>query len=260
MSELLQVRDLSFAIGSKSLLTQVSFAVDKGSYFAIVGPNGAGKSTLLKIVARVLRGYQGQVLLEGSELRNVASRVLAQRIGYVPQLFTIEFPHSVQEFVLMGLYSQLGRFFSVTGEQRQQVQAALALTGTSDLAERRLSTLSGGERQRVLIAGALVHNPHVLLLDEPTAFLDPKHEFEVEALLREIRAKLGITVIAVTHNLNHCALYCDQVLALRAGKVVFQGAPRDLMQNHVLFDVFDHRFDLLLHPRKDFYMIVPRAE
>ena len=240
-------------------LQGLNLQLRRGERLGVIGPNGAGKSTLLKIIARILTSYHGEVHLAERSLKKLSSRRLASLIGYVPQLFSAEFPHTVNDFVLMGLYSQLGRFSPVSAVERQQVQAALALTGTSELAGRILQTLSGGERQRVLIAAALVHNPQLLLLDEPTTFLDPKHEFEVEALLREIRSELGITIIAVTHNLNLCALHSDVVLALRDGKVAFFGTPRDLMQVHVLQEIYDHRFDLLLHPRHDFNMIVPRA-
>lgn len=260
MTELLRATSLSCSLGGKTLLDGVSFSLNSGEYLSVVGPNGAGKTTLLKVLARIVGSYRGEIILGDRELRCIPHRELASFIGYVPQVFSSEFPLTVFEFVLMGLYSQLGRFSRISDAQHQQVQAVLALTGTENLAKRALQTLSGGERQRVLIAAALVHNPQILLLDEPTTFLDPKHEFEVEALLREIRRELGVSIIAVTHNLNLCALHSDTVVALRDGKVIFAGLPRDLMHANVLFEIFDHHFELLLHPRRDHNLIVPRAE
>lgn len=260
MSVLLRAENLSYACAGSNLLDRVSFSLSAGEYLSVVGPNGSGKTTLLKIISRIVSPYQGSLILGDRELRRIPIQELAGFIGYVPQLFSAEFPLSVFEFVMMGLYAQLGRFSRIADEQHRQVQAALSLTGTEKLSRRIMQTLSGGERQRVLIAAALVHNPQILLLDEPTTFLDPKHEFEVEELLKEIRRELGVSIIAVTHNLNLCALSSDAVLALRAGRVVFTGAPRDFMQVNVLFGIFDHRFDLLLHPRRDLNIIVPRAE
>lgn len=255
---LLEVRGLRYALSGKLILDEVSFSLEEGGYLSIVGPNGAGKTTLLKIIAGILAAESGEVRIAGSASAELSATARASLIGYVPQSFDPAYPHTAAEFVLMGLYPGLGRLSRIGSREEAAVRESLETVGASSYADRELSSLSGGERQKVLLAAALVHKPKLLLLDEPTTFLDPKHEEETELLLARVRKQMGIGILAVTHNLNLCALHSTHIVGLRAGRVVFSGGPEKFMQSDVLEDLFGQRFELVFHPGRAISMILPR--
>lgn len=251
--------DVGFQVSGNDILRSINICIPQGEYCSIVGPNGAGKSTVLKILARIISPTSGNVRIGGRDASAMSSRDYARLIGYVPQHLHTEFPHTVEDFVLMGLYPLYRGWSTIMSEQRHAVAEALALVGMTKFGKREMRTLSGGERQKVLIAGALVHRPALLLLDEPTTFLDPQHEQETEELLGRIRQDRGATIVSVTHNLNLGALNSDSVIALREGRIVFAGGPADFMQAEVLRSVFHYEFELVAHPRSNLRMVVPRT-
>ncbi len=253
----LELHDVVFRVDEKALLSGVSLALPAGQLYSVVGPNGAGKSTLLKLVARVLQVSSGGIQIAGRDIREISAQEHAQLIGYVPQTLETDYSHTALDFVLMGLYPVLQRWAAVQAEHEQAALEALAAVGMSAFSHRLINTLSGGERQRVLLAAALVHRPRLLLLDEPTSFLDPHHEQEIAELLRSLRAERGVSVLAVTHQLNACALQSDGVVGLRDGQVVFSGSPRELMQACTLQAIFDFTFQLVPHPTTGLNMVVP---
>ncbi len=255
----IEVRDFSFRLAGKQILCDVSLAVGRGEYLSIVGPNGAGKTTLLKCVDRILSGGTGEIRICGRPLRSYRQRELARRISYVPQADGRVSPFTVEQFVLMGRYPYLSPFSTIGKEDRQAVREALEITATGQFAERLLDSLSGGERQKVYIAAALAQGADVLLLDEPTTFLDYRHQAEIEALLVRANTQSGLTVVAVTHDVNHAVLQSDRVLALREGSVAFCGRPDEIMDPNVLEQIYGVSFLLVAHPRAPFPMIVPRA-
>ncbi len=253
----LQVDRLSYEIGATVILRDVSFGVAAGEFFSIIGPNGAGKTTLIKCVNRILTGAEGEIRLLGRRLRDYTQAELAKCIAYVPQAGTPYFDFTVFEFVLMARYPHLSPFTAVSSENKEVVRQALKSTGTDQFAERIHGTLSGGERQKVLIAAALAQEAPILLLDEPTTFLDPHHQSDVLAILRRINEEVGVTIISVTHDVNTAALVSDRVLALKRGEMVFCGPPSDLMNNAVLGKVFDEEFLFVPHPVTAQPMAVP---
>ncbi len=245
---ILQVNQLSYQIGSTTILRDVSFDVAAGEFFSIIGPNGAGKTTLIKCINRILTGANGDIRILGRPLRDYTQPELAKCIAYVPQAGTQYFDFTVFEFVLMARYPHLSPFTAVSSENKTVVRQALESTGTDQFAERIHGTLSGGERQKVLIAAALAQEAPILLLDEPTTFLDPHHQRDVLAILRRINEESGATIVAVTHDVNTAALVSDRVMALKHGEVAYCGPPSDLMSNAVLGKVFDEEFLFVAHP------------
>jgi len=258
MGPLLEVGKLSVSRGGKPILREVSFEVAAGEWVAVVGENGAGKSTLLKSLVRVLpRGAAtGTARLLGRDLRTFAQKELARLLAYVPQLEEGEDPFTVEESVLLGRYPHLSPFTSVGPADRSAVAEALDLTGMAPFAARRMDTLSGGERQKAAIAGALAQGAPFLLLDEPTAFLDPRHAGEVLALLARLNRERRTAVLSVTHDLNAAASHARRVLALKkggpggppGGEVAWFGPANAFLDNAVLHPVFGKEFQFATHP------------
>ncbi len=249
----------SFGIGGKSILSDISFDVYTGEYVSIVGPNGAGKTTLLKCISRIHRGGSGNISVAGRDLKRYSQKELALQLSYVPQAEGRYAPFTVYEFVMMGRYPYLSPFSPPNTADIEAVNEAMALTGTSQFSERLLGTLSGGERQKVFIAAALAQKSNVLLLDEPTTFLDPKHESEIYELLAEINRQRGVTVVSVTHDINSAVLTSQKVLALKAGMVAFYGATESFMQEDVLKKIYDKSFSLMQHPKYNRIIIAPEV-
>jgi iron complex transport system ATP-binding protein len=257
MDNVIDVRNYSFRIGGKVVLRDVTFSVRRGEHLAIIGPNGAGKSTLLKCIDRILVGGAGQIDICGRPLEGFRQKELARLVSYVPQADVRIFPFTAEQFVLMGRYPYLSPFSSVRRQDREIVRHMLDVTGTAEFADRLLGTLSGGERQKVFIAAALAQGADVLLLDEPTTFLDYHHQAEIRGLLARVNRESGVTIVAVTHDVNHAALESDRIVALRAGGVAFCGPPRELMQPDALRRIYGTPLLLVDHPETGLPMIVP---
>jgi len=253
----LDVRDLTYRVDGTTILHGVSLRVAVGGYVSIVGPNGAGKSTFLKCLNRILLAASGEIQVNGRRLAEYSQPQLAREIGYVPQGGTDDIPFTVFEFAMLGRYPHLSPFTATTQADEDAVQKALTMAGAADLAERPCCTLSGGERQRVLIAAALAQDARILLLDEPTTFLDPRHQQDILRLLARLHRETDMTILSVTHDINAAALASDEVLALRDGRAVFHGPPADLMQQKVLQNLFDQSFLFVLHPETGQRLVVP---
>ena len=256
---IVEIARFSFFMGGKEILRDISFSVREGEYVSIIGPNGAGKTTLLKCMIRVYKGGKGDIRIFGKALNEYDQRELAGLVSYVPQADGRIVPFTVREFVMMGRYPYLSPFSSVSAEDEKAVCDALAMTGMSEFAERLVGTLSGGERQKVFIAAALAQSARILLLDEPTTFLDPKHEAEIRALLARANSERGVTVVSVTHDINDAVLTSRRVLALRNGSVAFWGPAEKLMDNDVLQRVYEKSFQFLKHPATGRTIVAPES-
>ena len=259
MSAAIQVEGLAYAAGTTEILRDVSFTVDQGHYVSIIGPNGAGKTSLIRCLNRLSRASAGRIAIFGKALADYTQRDLAKDISYVPQADTGYYPFTVYEFVLMGRYPHLSPFSSVGPDDRAKVDESLELTGTAAFADRSIGTLSGGERQNVFIAAALTQGARILLLDEPTTFLDYAHQVDVLALLKRLNVDQGITIAAVTHDVNSAVLTSNRVLAIKAGGVAFDGTPAELLSDDVLEKVYETKFDLVPHGDSDTPLVVPRG-
>jgi iron complex transport system ATP-binding protein len=255
---IIEARDIYYGVGRKEILKGVSIEVREGEALSIIGPNGAGKTTLLKCLNRILRPDEGEIRLADRRLSRYSQTAVARLVGYVPQADGRLAPFSVHEFVMMGRYPHLSPFSSVTSKDEQAVDSALEMTGMGDFAERRLATLSGGERQKVFIAAALAQEARILLLDEPTTFLDPHHQADIYNIIRRIN-KDGVTVVSITHDVNSAALSSDRIVALKEGQVVFVGSPEELMTESNLAMIYDKRFLFAAHPTKGTPLLVPEG-
>lgn len=252
------IGNFSYAINGKSLLQNLTIDIHEHEYLVIVGPNGAGKSTLLKCLNRLNTGGHGRLELFGKPLHSYKQKHLAKCVGYVPQHMNPGITLSVYDFVAMSRYPYLGAFGSTGIEHEAPVEQALATTRLEDLAERSLHTLSGGERQRVLIAAALAQETDVLLMDEPTTFLDPGQQEEVYQLLSTLKENHPhLTMVAVTHDVNYAAQKADRILALANGAQAFCGSPSDFMKKDLLDELYSTSFTLLDHPETGLPIALP---
>jgi iron complex transport system ATP-binding protein len=236
----LAASDIVFAyVGGKPVLNGLSLAVGRGRLVNILGPNGSGKTTLLRILVGLLKPAAGDVWLTGVRLADYPRGALARRVAYVPQDTHSALGFTVLEMVLMGRSPHTGALgFEASGDWLA-VREALQMTGTEPFAERGLDELSGGERQRVVIARALAQVPELLLLDEPTAFLDIKHQHTIYGLLRRLVRERGLTVLCVSHDLSLAAAYADDLVLLNAGRVAATGRPEDVLRPEVLSPVYE---------------------
>lgn len=255
----IEIDNLSLTISHKLILDSISLQIYEGDYISIIGPNGAGKTSLLKCLMRIYSGYQGAIRLLGISHQRIKQKNLARHISYVPQANGRIFPFTVQEFVMMGRYPHLNPFTTFSLQDRVAVRKALVITGMEPLANRLMNTLSGGERQIAFIAAALAQGAKIMLLDEPTTFLDPRHEAQIRGILNRLNRELDMTIVMVTHDINMAALQSQRVIMLKQGKIIFVGEARQMMQNEILEPVFDKSFTFIAHPVTGQRIIAPEA-
>jgi len=255
----LVVEGLRVVYGGRQVLHGVDLEVPTGQLLAVVGPNGAGKSTLLRAMTGLVPASAGRIVVDGRPLERYNRRELARRVGYVPQADGRSMPFSVRSFVEMGRYPHLGRWGSLAPSDLAAVQWALDVTGTVHLTDRALDALSGGERQLVSIAAALAQGASTLLLDEPTSFLDYRHQVEVAALLDRLHVEPGLTIVTVSHDLNASLASAEAVLALRDGSVAFHGPPRAILEPATLQAIYDVELQVATWPGSDLPLVLPRT-
>ncbi|MGH1549059.1 ABC transporter ATP-binding protein [Leifsonia poae] len=234
----LSARRLSLAYEGRTVVDGLDLDIPAGRVTAIVGPNACGKSTLLRGLSRLLPPAAGTVLLDGADIHGLPTKQVAQRLGLLPQTPTAPDGITVADLVSRGRYPHQGWFRRWTAEDDEAVAEAMTATGIADLADRAVDELSGGQRQRVWIAMALAQRTDILLLDEPTTFLDISHQLEVLDLLLELNAARATTVVMVLHDLNLAARYAGHLIAMRAGTVVAAGDPSEVVTADLVRDVF----------------------
>ena len=253
----LQAADVSFAYGRREVLRELDCAFPDGRITAIVGANASGKSTLLRAMARLVKPQAGAILLDGADVASLPTRDVARRVGFLPQSPVAPEGLTVSDLVARGRYphQRLGRPRSA--EDRDKVAWALAATGTTELRDRPLDQLSGGQRQRVWIAMVLAQDTEVLLLDEPTTYLDLAHQLEVLDLLAELNEADGRTIVLVLHDLNQACRYAHHLVAMRDGRVYAAGDPREVVDAELVHAVLNLRAEILDDPVTGAPLCVP---
>lgn len=226
-----------YARQGEAALRNVSLCVPSGTLYAVIGPNGSGKSTLMRAILGAVPPASGSIRIGGRPLADWGRRELARAVGAVSQQEHVAFPITVRELVAMGRYPHLGPLATEGAADREAVNSALARCDAEILAHREVSTLSGGEFQRVRVARALAQEPDALILDEPTASLDIRHEMEILGLLRR-SADQGMTILLITHHLDHAARFADRVLLLACGEVAAEGTPEEVFDARILEQVY----------------------
>ena len=229
-------------------LREVCLEVKAGTLYSIIGPNGSGKSTLLKLMLGALKLQSGDVIFDGVSVREWGRRDLARRIGVVPQSEELVFPITVRELVAMGRYPHLGILGRPGPEDERAIYEALERCEIAGMSERPLSTLSGGERQLARIARALAQRPGTLVLDEPTASLDIRHEMLIFELAAQLARNDGVTVIVVTHHVNLAARYAHRLLLLDGGEPVAEGEPHEVFSREIIERVYRWPIVVSTHP------------
>jgi iron complex transport system ATP-binding protein len=240
MSSILEVENLSFSYtNEREILKNVSFRVNKGTFLAITGPNGAGKSTLLNLIRGLLKTDSGLIKIDALPVGSYNTETLAEKLAIVRQEHVPAFGFSVIEMVMMARTRYFGSLGFESHKDRQAVNEALKATDTAQFASRPLSSLSGGERQRVFIARALAQSTSILLLDEPTSFLDLKHQVGIYDLLKTAQLEKHKTIVAVTHDINLASQYCDEILLLSTDGSYYTGNTRSILSSDRVKQVFD---------------------
>jgi len=248
---------LTLAYGKKTIAESLNVTIPDGHFTAIIGPNGCGKSTLLRTLSRLMTPTQGHVYLDGEEIQRYASKEVARRIGLLAQNATTPGDISVQELVARGRYPHQPLFSRWRQEDEDAVQNAMLATGIVDLASQSVDTLSGGQRQRAWIAMVLAQDTSIMLLDEPTTWLDISHQIDLLELLSELNRERGFTLAAVLHDLNQACRYATHLIALREGKIVAQGAPKEIVTPELIEAVYGLRCMIIDDPVAHTPLVVP---
>ena len=239
MTTILSADHLSYRVGHATILADLSLAIEEGRRTAIIGPNGAGKSTLLRLLAGLAQPAAGHVLLAGRDIRRFKRQALARRLAVLPQGVEAPADMTVRRLIDCGRFPYRSYFRAEDPKKdREAVDWAMKVTHVADLQGREVQSLSGGERQRAFLAMVLAQQPEVLLLDEPTTYLDMAHQLEVMQIIAAVNRQYGMTVVMVLHDINHALQYADAVAVLHEHCIVRQGCPQDVISAELLADVF----------------------
>jgi iron complex transport system ATP-binding protein len=248
---------LRLSYGAVVVIPDMTYGIAVGKVTSLVGRNGCGKSTLLRCIGKLLDPKQGSVILDGRDIAEIAPKALAQRLAILPQGPTAPDGLTVQELVAHGRYPHRRALGGSTREDRRIVRWALEQTGMDGLAHRPLDQLSGGQRQRAWIAMALAQDTEIILLDEPTTFLDVAYQLELMELLRRLNREHGRTILMVLHDLNQAAAYSDELVAVAEGQIYAAGSPKDVLTAQTVRDVFGVDAHIIDDPRTGGALCIP---
>jgi len=251
--------DLTLAYDERTIATELGIEIPDGSFTVIIGPNACGKSTLLRALARMLKPRAGTVYLDGEHIQSLPSKEVARRLGLLPQSATAPDGITVADLVARGRFPHQKLLRQWTRDDERAVDAAMASTRVVELADRPVDELSGGQRQRVWIAMALAQETPILLLDEPTTFLDIAHQIEVLDLCAQLHEEEDRTMVAVLHDLNHACRYATHLVALKHGRIVAQGVPAEIVTADLVEEVFGLPCVVIDDPETHTPLVVPLA-
>ena len=248
---------LTLGYGKKTVARDLTVAIPEGHFTAIIGPNGCGKSTLLRTLSRLMTPTHGSVFLDGEQIQRFASKEVARRIGLLAQNATTPGDITVQELVARGRYPHQPLFTRWRTEDEEAVNRAMQATGIVDLAAQSVDTLSGGQRQRAWIAMVLAQETSIMLLDEPTTWLDISHQIDLLELLSDLNRARGYTLAAVLHDLNQACRYATHLIALRDGNIVAEGAPKEIVTPELIERIYGMRCMIIDDPVAGTPLVVP---
>lgn len=248
---------LTLGYGDFRVADGLNVAIPDGKFTAIIGPNGCGKSTLLRTLSRLMKPLGGQVRLDGEAIQHFATKEVARRIGLLAQNASAPGDITVQELVARGRYPHQPLFTRWRDEDERAVQKAMDATGVSALADQSVDTLSGGQRQRAWIAMVLAQETSILLLDEPTTWLDISHQIDLLELLSTLNREQGYTLAAVLHDLNQACRYANHLIALRDGKIIAEGAPSEIVDAALIEAIYGLRCMIIEDPVAGTPLVVP---
>lgn len=252
-----KVEDLYVSYGDTTILRNISLHVPRGSFSCIIGPNGCGKSTLLKAVSRNIQNDKGRILIHGKQIESYNTRILSREMAFLAQSPQTPEQFSVAELVGYGRYPHLGWMGMLREKDYKVIRWAMGVTEVSEFEDRELVHLSGGERQRVRIAMALAQEAGILLLDEPTTYLDIAHQFHTLELIKKLNREMGITILMVLHDLNQAARYADYLFVINKGEMYDWGKPDQVINTTMLRDVFHIKAQIFRDSENDCPFFIP---
>ncbi|SHH16235.1 ABC transporter ATP-binding protein [Thermosipho atlanticus] len=252
-NKILEVKNLCFSYENFSL-NNLNISLKKGTFVGIIGPNGAGKSTTLNLIAKLLKPKSGKIILFGKDIRKLNRLEIAKLISFVRQDFNPAFEFKVKDIVEMGGYHKSRSFFS-NCEDLTKIKESLKIVGLENFENRSFSTLSGGEQRRALIARSLYQETPIILVDELTAHLDISHSIKIVEILKQL-TKFGKSVLAAFHNINIAAKYCDYIYALKNGKIIFEGIPKNVIYKENIQQLYETEVEILPHPTKNYPIVI----
>lgn len=257
---MLKLDNIEFSYEKQKILHDINFHLEKNEFIGIIGPNGSGKSTLLKNISKLLDPDKGFIYLDSNLLNDYSYKDLAKKMAVVPQDTDVNFNFSVYDLVMMGRNPYQDRWGRVKEEDKRKVQEALELTDTLKFKDKSIQNLSGGERQRVIIARAIVQEPELLLLDEPTASLDINYQRNIFDLVSDLNEELEMSVLAVSHDLNLISQYCERLILLHQGKIHSIGKVEDVITKENISEVYNTDVDIKYNPitERPYVIIIPR--
>lgn len=242
---ILSVKELCAGYKNRRILDGINLDIHRGKVYSIIGPNGCGKTTLIRAMSRNLRPESGKVLLDGNDIFRTNTKLVAQEMAVLGQTDTSMSDITVKTLVEYGRYAHKKWWAGSDGEDKRIVEWAIERTGMTRLQNRKINALSGGERQRARIAMAIAQKPEIMLLDEPTTYLDIAHQLEIMELVSALNREEGITVVMVLHDMNHAARYSDELILLNDSKIHTIGSPQELFDNGELEKVFNVYAEIL---------------
>lgn len=257
MSNYFETKNITIGYDNQVIVPDLTMSIPQGKITALVGANGSGKSTILKTLARLLQPKSGEVYIDGKAIQKLPTKEVAKKLSILPQNPIAPDGLTVSELVAYGRYPHQKAFSSTTKADYEIIQWAMTATGLMGRQDQLVDELSGGQRQRVWIAMALAQKTGILLLDEPTTFLDMGHQLEVLKLLRQLNRDEGSTIVMVVHDLNHATRFADNGVCIKDGEVRFEGTPAEILTQEMLQEVFQIKATILIEPVSNVPICIP---